>query len=460
MAKQTLRRKIFRQLKDLTNWLDGKASPTSFMGDSLGSSTLLGLSGRRLSVDTFYTVYRSHGDVYAVIRELAENTGMEGFTWLDVNNADKDPSAKEMELAETILNANKTFRRWKSELIQAVQVSGNAYIHIQRGAGTGKVTGLNFVDPRTMSVVTDKHGVILKWMQKVKGKTQEYQPDEIAHFYIQRDPNSPVFGLSPMEPVFWEVRTDQSAMISNYVFFENDAVPAAHFIMDEDLTDKEQKRAIEALRKQIKGADNRHKSIDIKGVKDIKQLSVSAKDMEFHVLRRFTTEKVCAAYGVPKSILNYTNDVNLATSEEQSKKFWQGTILPLEESLAEFINVELLPKIGVQNIKLVFNPKDFQNKEWNEASSRADLSSGILTINEVRELRGLEPFSTSKEGDFVDKPMIYAGVSVVPLEDVGVDLGELEPMDDTDKAAKEIEKIKKASERYLYGRKTDKENSR
>jgi len=458
MAKQTLRRRLHRQFKDIANWLDVKTAHNAFVGDSLATG-VIGLSGRKLSVSTFYTVYRSSGDVFAVIRELAENTGMEGFVWESKVDPQGDANAKEVENAMQILNQNRTFRRWKADLIQDVMVSGNAYVHIEQGAGTGKPIALNFIDPRTMSAITDKHGSVLKWIQKVKSSTVEFKPDEIAQFIVQRDPNSPVFGLSPLEPIFWEVRTDQSAMISNYIFFENDAVPAAQYIMDDELTDEEQKRAVEALRKQIKGADKRHKSIAVKGVKDIKQLSVNAKDMEFHVMRMFTTEKICAAYGVPKSILNYTDSVNKATAEEQTKKFYQGTIRPLEELLAEFVNVQLLPKMGVTGIKLVFNPKTFENQQWNEASTRADQAQGIITINEARKLRGLEPYDANKEGEFVDKPVLLNGMGAVPLDDLGVDLGDVEPIDTEDQAEKEIAKIQEASQRYQYGRKTDEKNN-
>lgn len=455
MARPTLRRRVYRTLKDITNWLDTKVNmPTIHSTGDLGSG-VLGLSSRRLSVDTFFTVYRSHGDVYAVVRELAENTGMEGYKWVNVNNPEKEPDTNEVEAVEKILNRNKTFRRFKSELIQTVMVTGNSYVHIEKGSGTQKPIGVNFVDPRTISVVTDKYGNVLRWVQKVKGKTQDFKADEIAHLYTQRDPNSPVFGLSPMEPIFWEIRTDQSAMVSNYIFFENDAVPAAQYILDEDLSDKEQKRAIEQLREQIKGADKRHKSVAIKGIKDIKQLSVSAKDMEFHVLRRFTTEKVCAAYGVPKSILNYTEAVNRSTAEEQTKKFWQGTILPLEETLAEFINTDLLPKLGIKNIKIEFNPKTFENQQWNEASTRADQAQGLLTINEVREARGYEPFDATKEGEWVDRPILLNGTGAVPLEDVGIDPLGVEPAENVDAAVKEIARIRETAERYDYGRKTD-----
>jgi len=458
MAKKTIRRVLQKQFKDLSNWLDIKSSTLTRSNNSLFGNGGTKLSAKKLSVDMFYDVYRSHGDVFAVVRELSENTAMEGYVWKNRNDKAKEPKTNEVTFANDILGANLSFKRFKSQLIQTVSVAGNAYVHIERGLGTSKAIGLSFVDPRTMSVITDKYGNVIKWLQKVNSETVFFEPDEIAHFFIQKDPNSPVFGLSPLEPIFWEVKTDQEAMTSNYVFFENNAIPSAQYILDEDLSDDEQDRAITQLQEELKGAKNNHKGIAIRGVKDIKQLSLSPSDMEYNILRRFTTEKICSAYGVPKSILNYTEDVNLATSEEQTKKFWQGTILPIEETLAEFINTDLLPKLGIQNIVISFNPRTFDNQQWNEASSRADLSQGVMTINEVREARGLEPYDANIEGDFVDKPLLYSGVSVVPLEDVGVDPMLLQETTPSDQAKKEIELIKEASERYLYGTNTEKGN--
>jgi len=460
MAKRTWRRVLQKQFKDIAKWmsdsLDIKSRGEMYQGSSL-RSTYIGFSDRRISVNTFYTVYRNHGDLFAVVRELSENTGSSGFRWLNSDDPDAEPNPQEVELANQVFNKKQTFRRWKSELLQAWAITGNAYVLIEKGAGSQRPICLSFLDPRTVSVVTDKHGKIKKWFQRVKGKMQDYQPDEIAHFMSQRDPNSPVFGLSAMEPIFWDVRTDQSAMISNYIFFENDAIPAAHFIIDEEMTDQEQERAVKELQRELKGSENRHKSLAIKGVKDIKQISVSPKDMEFHVLRQFTTEKICSAYGVPKGIIGYTDAINLSNGQEQTRKFWTGTIQPLEETLEEFINITILPKLGIQNIKIKFNERSFENFQT-EASTRADLAMGVMTINEIRMRRGLEPLDDAVNGEFVDKPMIYNGAGVISLEDVGVDIEDLPPADLEDAAEREIANIRAKSEDYMYGRKTDGKN--
>ena len=43
-------------------------------------------------------------------------------------------------------------------------------------------------------------------------------------------------------------------------------------------------------------------------------------DMQYEVLRRFTTERVCAGYRVPKIISGYTDGVNYTNTETQYKK--------------------------------------------------------------------------------------------------------------------------------------------
>lgn len=445
--KPTLFRAIGAVIKDYALGAGGRpAAYSGAKGTLFGGTNIL---AERISVDNLYTVWRNHGDVMACVRELSENVGVAGYYFENKANPDSEPNAKSVELAEKMLASGKTWRQMKRRIIMDAEVTGNCYLHVEKSAGNGQPLKLTPVDPRTMSVVTDRYGDIVRWVQRYKGATVEFAPDEILHFKVTDDPNSPVFGLSPLETIFWEVKTDLAAVISNFAFFENDAVPAAQYILDEDISDEEAEEAIEKLKEQIRGAENRHQGAAMKGIKEVKILSVSQKDMEFHVLRRFTTEKICAGYGVPKSVLNYTDDVNYANGAEQTKKFWEGTIEPLQEALAEFINKQLLPALGVNDIVLKFETRKFDDAAFEAMSSRADLQLGVMTINEIREQRGLQPFSEADVGEWADKPIIY-GRLVTPLEDVGVHTGDgyLPTVADEEGLEKALGMINEASQRY------------
>ena len=446
MAKQsTIRSFIYKNLSDFADiFKSEKAAPSTL---STGSAPFVsGKSlGRGVSMNTFYELYRSHGDIYAAVKEISENVGSAGYELVNTKSPEKEASQVEAKLFDEIIGSRVSFRRFKAELIQTVSIAGSAYVHLVRGGETGKVIGIEFLDPRCVSAVTDKKGNMLRWVYRIQNSTINIKPEDVAHFYLQKDPASWVFGLSPLEPIVWDVMTDQRAAESNLAFFENSALPAAHFILDEDLSEEQVKRALELAQKELKGAKNQHKSAVLSGVKEIKTLSISQRDMEYHALRRFTTEKICSVYGVPKSILNYTDGVNLANGQEQTKKFWEGTIQPLEEAVAEFINKRLLPKIGITEIAIEFNPKEFDTREWIEASSREDLRAGVLTLNELREMRGYEKSSDP----MADQHILHNGAGAVLLEDVGVD-----PFDagltNPDNAQKEIDKIREAAARLTY----------
>lgn len=403
-------------------WGGAQSTQTSLQSEI--SATLVGgipVSRVRLSMDTFYTIWRNHGDVYGAVRELAQAVGVAGYYWENKAGSDKDPNPKSVKQAEQVLTFYRPLRAWLREIITDVSVAGNAYYYRELSKGGG-ILSLQRLDPRMMTAVTDKYGTLLRWIQRgAQAETVIFQPEEVLHFVTAQDPNSPVFGISPLEPVLWDVRTDLAAMISNYALFMNDSTPASMYVFDEQMTDQEIARAVETLQEKLKGAENRHKSLGMKGLKEIKTISITNKDMEFMALRKLSTEKVCAAFGVPKSILGYTEDVNLANGEEQTKKFWESTVQPLEEVLAEFINRVFLPSIGIDDIKFCFENRSFDNREWNEASTRADMQLGIMTVNEVREERGKEPFDEAKFGEMVNRPIIFAGTSARPLEDVGVD---------------------------------------
>lgn len=152
---------------------------------------------------------------------------------------------------------------------------------------------------------------------------QEYKPSEIFYIRRERSTRNPANGRSKLEGVVWDSMTDLEAMKSNYFFFENDSVPRALISLDPeaDWDDEDTIAAGRQIKKDLTGSENRHKSILSTLVKDVKMLTMSNKDIEFISQRKLTTDKVCAVFGVPKTILGYTENVNYANAQEQYQKY-------------------------------------------------------------------------------------------------------------------------------------------
>lgn len=152
-------------------------------------------------------------------------------------------------------------------------------------------------------------------------------------------------------------------------------------------------------------------------VKDFKILALSNRDMEFIEQRKLTTEKVCTIFGVPKSILGYTDTVNYSNGREQRKEFLEGTIRPYENDFEHIINTLLFmfrPDL-YQKYYVKCDGEQLEDTEELHNSQRQDIMSGVLTINEVRVDRGLEPLDEEN----ADKLLISRNVEL--LEDVALD---------------------------------------
>lgn len=76
---------------------------------------------------------------------------------------------------------------------------------------------------------------------------------------------------------------------------------------DSDATEAQITETLTKMKQSFSGSRNKHKVGAIQNLAGIERLQDKTKDMDFLNLRGFTTERICGAYGVPKTILNYTD---------------------------------------------------------------------------------------------------------------------------------------------------------
>lgn len=374
----------------------------------------------RINTDLYYTLYKRNGDVWACVRERKENTGMMGWQLQDALQPDKEVNAQTYAKLGQFLDYGIGWENTKKEIVQDVSICGNAYSHLVKNA-SGGVMGLERIDPRQMVIVATDTGQIVKYIQRVDAQRSiTFSPDEVIHWRLGTDPDAPLFGESPLTAIAIDALTDMEAATSNYVFFKNDAIPANLYLLDPELSTEEQKNAVEMITEQFKGSENRHKSAVVSGVKDIKQMGMSAKDMEFVNQRHFSTEKVCAALGVPKFILGYTDTVNNNNGTELMRKFYSGTIQPLEEYLQTVVNKKVLPALNITNVLFQFLPMEFSEQSDIERRGLEELRAGAITLREYRQKTGKEVTPDQEQNPNFDTFIVHAGTAATLLADVGL----------------------------------------
>ena len=383
-------------------------------------------SGYKINYSSLFTVYKTQGDVYGCVREWKESVGAAGWKLEYINDPEKEVDASIYTQVEAIFNYDpkRPWSKMRKRIIRDLGVTGNSFVHLVRNKAKTDVVGLTPIDPRTMSIVSDEHGVIYRYIQKVGNhKPVSFEPNEIMHFTFDEDPDHELFGFSPMEPIIWDIRTDIAAGIANYFFFKNDSTPAVQYILEPGVAASKEKReqAMDSINDQFQGVKNKGKGGVLVGVKEVKTIGLSQKDMEYLGGRRFSTEKICAAYGVPRFRLGYTDTVNNNNGVELIKGFYEGTIEPLEELFDHVINNQFLWKVGLEGqVKYVTIKRDFTKADTQKVALE-ELRAGVLTMRQYKQRTGQDIMPEDEKDPNFDAHIIHNGASAVLLEDVGVE---------------------------------------
>jgi hypothetical protein len=108
--------------------------------------------------------------------------------------------------------------------------------------------------------------------------------------------------------------------------------------------------------------------------------------------QEFLIRMVANAFGLPPLMLGLEADVNQSTAAEMTDEAFRGAISPLAMLLAGHITRDLFGKcIGWREFEFVFNELNARDEETELAVQVQLLQAGVLTVNEVRAMRGLGP---------------------------------------------------------------------
>jgi HK97 family phage portal protein len=115
------------------------------------------------------------------------------------------------------------------------------------------------------------------------------------------------------------------------------------------------------------------------------QQHISQKDSDLIEALRFSVEEASRIYGVPPSMLGYSQHTSFATASEERRAFLSSTLRPLLMRVADAFNAALLSDAErMAGISVEFDSSDFgAGREMAETISSL-VNSGILSLNEAR----------------------------------------------------------------------------
>ena len=223
----------------------------------------------------------------------------------------------------------------------------------------------------------------------------ELRDDQLM--YIRMNPRSfTPFGLGPLEVAFETVNQFLSAhrfagnlaanSVAQYALWLNEATPTQH------------DRLIRWWQDEIEGT-GRVPLLSTKQKPEVLRFA-QGTDADLRLAwQEFLIRMVANAFGLPPLMLGLEADVNQSTASEMADEAFRGAISPLAMLIAGHISRDLFAKcIGWREFEFVFNELSARDEQTELDMQVKLLQAGVLTVNEVRAMRGLGPVEAESNG--------------------------------------------------------------
>jgi PBSX family phage portal protein len=304
-----------------------------------------------------------------------------------------------------------------SETLMAIQtdyeIYGNAYIEIIRNL-SGEIVELYHLPARDILLQYNHEMKKCFAVQSVSSiNTVTFAPfgdykyaanhNMSEYLHIKNyNPESRFYGMPEYVGTIASILLDRNAAEYNINKFNNNAVPETIVTIIGARFDKNAKEKIgEFFRQNVKGVENAGRSLileieDETSKIEVKPIGSEIKEASFRFLRLDVRDEIIAAHGVPKRLLNVTENVswnNSTESKNQLKIFQECIIQPRQNKMEDIINRFIIKEgLGIDKWKLKLNKLYVE-----DAKSDADYYTklyniGVLTQSEIRSELGYDPF--------------------------------------------------------------------
>lgn len=286
---------------------------------------------------------------------------------------------------------------------QSLDVTGNAFISIEKVAGTFE---LYLLPTKYMAIIPDPKKKIKEYHYYINGQSIKYKPEEIIHIkYNDIDDN--YYGAPPLSAAS-DILTFESYRIQyTNNFFKNSAIPSGILEGEQVLGDTMLKKLRGEFEKIHGGIANSHKVAVLQGGLKYKALSSPLKDLDLGTLKRLSKEDIQTIFKIPDSVLGSLNGTGSNEGKQALAAFWRGSLIPRISRLESALNRGLKSVLFGEGKQIMrFNLTEVEalsdDKESTANYIATLIGASVYTINEGRALVGLPALSD----EMANKPLI------------------------------------------------------
>jgi phage portal protein BeeE len=226
--------------------------------------------------------------------------------------------------------------------------------------------------------------------------------------YLRMNPRTHTpFGLGPLEVAFETVNSFLGAhrfagklasnAVMQYALWMNQTTPAEH------------DRLLRWWQDEIEGTGR----VPILSTEQQPQVLRFAQGTDADLRlswQEFLIRMVANAFGLPPMVLGLEQDVNQSTANAQSDEMFRSAVVPLARLVTEHITRDLFGKrLGWPEFEFVFNELEAPDELALVQIQIQLLGAGVLTVDEVRAMRGLTPLSVVRQQAAREQTLMQGG---------------------------------------------------
>ena len=205
-------------------------------------------------------------------------------------------------------------------------------------------------------------------------------------------------GMGPVQSVLTSIDADRYSVEWNRAFFENSAIPGGIIEIDKTLSDPEFRNMVDRWEETHRGVNRAHR-VSVLEHGTWKDASYSMKDMQFKELREVSRDVIREAFGISKTMLGQTEDVNRATAQAAELVFSRWVLKARLDRIKSALNNSLLPMYGSggQGVEFDYESPVLEDEEA-ENAERNSIASAVSTLvgagyhpEDVASMYGLPP---------------------------------------------------------------------
>jgi len=323
------------------------------LGKALGGVAIMSLAGDRAITQ----VYAQSPWVYACVDRIASSIGslpirLEKRTerngevrW---ERDDKHPMAERLRFP----NPRQSQRKFIEQVVQFHLLDGESYwvmLNEEGGpAGTDTTYSGVFNVPhwiypiRGENVSPDCDAKIGALPTKYRISNGQTFPAGSVVPITKANPYDGTRGMGPGTVLMREASKLFQADRYDEALLKNSGRPGGFLSTNADLTKPEAKALISNFNQSYTGVEKTGKVALLTHGTEFKESGFSPKDMEFGSMREWSRQTILSVFGVTKTVLAISDDVNRANAVEALRVFWEITVLPIVEFLEDEMGHKLL----------------------------------------------------------------------------------------------------------------------